>query len=178
MRDEVTSDATGEATSDVTWMSYADLGSVRGISAASAKRLAIRRHWRRHQGNDGTARVAVPVTEASPREAKPGDDTGDVTGNSGLLAGALAALEGAVSGLREQLDATNARAERAEARAGELRNQLDAREGDLSFVRTVLDRTQAEARAARERAETLQREDDARKARGLLARLGAAVRGR
>ena len=80
--------------------------------------------------------------------------------------------------MREQLDATNARAERAEARAGELRNQLDAREGDLSFVRTVLDRTQAEARAARERAETLQREDDARKARGLLARLGAAVRGR
>ena len=60
MRDEVTSDATGEATSDVTWMSYADLGSAREISAASAKRLAIRRHWRRHQGNDGTARVAVP----------------------------------------------------------------------------------------------------------------------
>ena len=85
-------------------MSYADLGRARGISAASAKRLAIRRHWRRHQGNDGTARVAVPVTEASPREAKPGDDTGDVTGNSGLLAGALAALEDAVQVLREQLE--------------------------------------------------------------------------
>jgi hypothetical protein len=120
MRNEITSDATSEVTSDVTWMSYADLGRARGISAASAKRLAIRRHWRRHQGNDGTARVAVPVTEASPREGKPGDDTGDVTGDPGLLAGALAVLEDAVAGLRGQLEVANARAERAEtAIAGE-----------------------------------------------------------
>jgi hypothetical protein len=57
------------------------------------------------------------------------------------------------------------------------RDRLDTQLGDLSIVKAALDRTQAEARAARERAEALRREGDAaRKARGLRARLRAAVR--
>jgi hypothetical protein len=74
MQDQVTGEATGDVPGDVTWMSYRELGESRGISAASAKRLALRRHWRRQQGNDGTARVAVPVTEAAPHDTRPGDD--------------------------------------------------------------------------------------------------------
>jgi chromosome segregation ATPase len=112
------------------------------------------------------------------------DDGGSGRDVAHPLAGALAALEGAVAGLREQLDAANGRAERADAaltaeraRADGLRDRLNAQSDDLSFVKAALDRTQAEARAARERAEALQREDKARKARGLLARLRAAVRG-
>jgi hypothetical protein len=88
---EITRDISGDTTGDITWMTYAELGRARGISPASAKRLAIRRHWRRHQGNDGTARVAVPVTEAVRRDEAvaptsdvtsdaPGDVTRDVTG--------------------------------------------------------------------------------------------------
>jgi hypothetical protein len=46
-------------------MTYAELGQLRGINTASAKRLASRRKWRRQPGNDGTARVAVPVDEAA-----------------------------------------------------------------------------------------------------------------
>ena len=153
-------------------MTYDELAALRGIKRIGAVRLVQRYKWRRQAGNDGRARV--------------------------LVAGAMAALEDAVTGLREQLDAANARVERVEAdrsderlradrsdaaltaeraRADALRERLDAREGDLSLVKTALDRTQAEARAAREHAEALQREDEARKARGLLARLRAAVRG-
>jgi hypothetical protein len=70
MRDEITGDATGDTTSDITWMSYAELGRARGISAASAKRLAMRRRWRCRQANDGTSRVAIPVTKTVPHETR------------------------------------------------------------------------------------------------------------
>ena len=52
---------------DVRWMPYAELGQARGISTASATRLAFRRKWRRQGGNDGIARVAVPTGEDQPR---------------------------------------------------------------------------------------------------------------
>jgi hypothetical protein len=41
-----------------------ELASVRGISPASAKRLAQRHRWARQVGNDGVVRVTVPLTEA------------------------------------------------------------------------------------------------------------------
>jgi len=65
MSDDITRDDTG----DITWMSYAELGRARGISAASVKRLAIRRHWRRHQGNE--ARRIGPVIRALRRDTDP-----------------------------------------------------------------------------------------------------------
>ena len=55
-----------------------------------------------------------------------------------------------------------------------LREAVDRARGELDTRVTGLQR---ELEAARERAEALQRADDARKARGLLARLRAAVRG-
>ena len=105
--------------------SYAELGKARGISAASAKRLAIRRHWRRRQGNDGTARVAVPGTEAVRREIDtsdvPEDNTGDVTSS-------VAALQVAIATLSEQLEEANGRADAAEARAEQERQRADRAE--------------------------------------------------
>ena len=50
----------------VRWMTYAELGQARGISTASATRLTFRRKWRRQKGNDGIARVEVPVGEDRP----------------------------------------------------------------------------------------------------------------
>src|SRR5689334_24861366 len=69
----------GDAPGDVTWMSYAELGRLRGISAASAKRLSNRRRWRKQAGNDGTTRVAVPAAEAVPRETDAGELCGDTS---------------------------------------------------------------------------------------------------
>jgi len=45
-------------------MTYAELATVRGISALSAERLVRRRNWPRQVGNDGIVRVLVPLTEA------------------------------------------------------------------------------------------------------------------
>jgi hypothetical protein len=151
----------GDITGDVTWMTYAELGKARGIDPASTKRLAIRRHWRRQRGNDGTARVAVPVTEATPRESKTEDDTGDVPSDitsdvTPFHAKALAALEDAVAVLREQLEAerqqvqaANGRPDKAEAAvAGErsrsdvLRSRLD----EMIEARAEADRASAEER--------------------------------
>ena len=42
-------------------MTYAELANARGISLASARRLARRHHWHRRAGNDGIVRVTVPL---------------------------------------------------------------------------------------------------------------------
>jgi hypothetical protein len=106
----------------------------------------------------------------------------------------MTALEDAISGLRGQLDAANARVERVEAdraderlradradaaltaeraRADALRERLEDQSGDLSLVKAALDRTQAEARAARERAELC----SGRMTRGRRARCPRAAAG-
>jgi hypothetical protein len=176
-------------------MSYAELGRSRGISAASAKRLSNRRRWRKQSGNDGTTRVAVPIAEAVPREIAPGDVSGDVPS---IAAGALAALEGAVLVLREQLEraeagraeqrrladeqlaAAEARSLAEQARALAAESRADAAAADVSELRTHAAKLQAqmaEQQATLQRLQALEAVEAERKARGLMARLRAAVRG-
>jgi hypothetical protein len=51
-------------------MTYAELAAVRGISPASAKRLAQRHRWGRQVGNDGVTRVTVPLPAlTNPRKS-------------------------------------------------------------------------------------------------------------
>jgi chromosome segregation ATPase len=193
--DEITRDVSGDAASDITWMTYAELGQARGISAASAKRLAIRRHWRRQQGNDGTARVAVPVTEATRREDKAGDATSD---DAGDVTRAITALETAVTALRDQLEQANERADRAEqgregerARADALRDRVDDLSAKLTDAQAELAAAQDQAEAGRRQLEAtqialgeaeadaaeLRQTDTQRKGRGRWARLRVAWRG-
>jgi hypothetical protein len=175
--DDVTTGGTGYVTSDVTWMTYAELGRVRGISTASAKRLAIRRRWRRHQGNDGTARVAVPATEAAPREGRSGDDTSDITP-------AVEVLRQAVEALRERAASADTRAEAAERRAGAAETRADASAMEVVAIQARLaeaERAHAVARtdaqAAQASAAALRQADVERRSRGRWARLRAAWRG-
>jgi hypothetical protein len=154
-------DIAGDNAGDITWLSYAELGQARGISAASAKRLAIRRHWRRRPGNDGTTRVAVPMAEAAPREDKAGDGPGDNTGDVTRL---VAALEAAIaaSGERAQTDAAmlatlqnlldqaNSRADKAEASADTI---LDAFSRASSDIQAQLEQARTDVQAADQRAE-------------------------
>jgi hypothetical protein len=173
--DEITRDNASNDTGDITWMTYADLGRARGISTASAKRLAIRRRWRRHQGNDGTARVAVPITEANQREARPTPVTSDITGDVSSetidgdpsdIARVITALEGAIALLREQLaqaqqqvTAERNRADLAEAgrdgeraRADALRDQITELQAKIEDTERRLVTVGAEAKAAHDRA--------------------------
>jgi hypothetical protein len=104
-------------------MTYAELGKARGISAKSAERLAQRRRWLRQIGNDGMARVVVPVGEdrVTPRHRGPPSPP-DIAPRRAPDIGEVirAAIREAVIPLAEQLA-------RAEAEAATLRAELDAR---------------------------------------------------
>jgi hypothetical protein len=153
----------GDASGDITWMSYAELGQLRGISTASAKRLSNRRRWRKQAGNDGTTRVAVPVAEAASRETVSGDDPRDDPGDVPLHAKALAALEDALTAANTRAEAAvaladrtlaqladaHARAERAEAAITGERQHADALRDRLEAMQHDLDATNADLAGAR-----------------------------
>ena len=108
---------------DGRWLSYVELGQIRGISRESAIRLARREKWRRIRGNDGTARIFCPGDWLKSSRKNPGDqspgqptnyspDPGDARED---LSHAINSLGEAVGVLREQLTAERERANRAEA---------------------------------------------------------------
>jgi chromosome segregation ATPase len=133
----------------------------------------VQRHkWRRQAGNDGKARALVPPDMLRPERVKltdvTGNPAGNVTGNEHIQAGAIAALEDAVAGLREQLDVANARAERAEADRADERLRADAAiAGERSRADAALavaDRTLTQLADAQGRITDLQRDLDAARA--------------
>jgi hypothetical protein len=186
------------AGADTRWMSYAELGQARGINPASAKRLALRRKWRRQAGNDGTARVAVPVREATPRNGNTGATGEDV-------AHLVTSLELALSELRTQLvrernraDQASEAAERNAAWLAEAEARIATLRADGAMVKLVRDsleraltaaeRASAEADAAlvmeqiaRSKAEAdaaaLRHAEKARREQGRATRLRQAWRG-
>jgi hypothetical protein len=156
----------GDIPGDVTWMGYAELGRLRGISAASAKRLSNRRRWAKRAGNDGTTRVAVPAAEAIPRETDAG---GDVSGDmSHLLARAERAEERADEANKRAdvavalADRTLAQLAEAHTEVGKLRDRLDA----------ALDRSEIAERALEQRRQA----EELRRGQGRWTRLRAAWR--
>lgn len=182
----------GDIPGDVTWMSYAELGQARGISAASAKRLSNRRRWSKRAGNDGTTRVAVPAAEALPRETAPGDVARDVPGDvSHLVQEANARADEAnrradvaialADRTLVQLGEATARGDQAEARAGQAERDLAAERARADRAELALDRAESEleaAQAAQVQAEAaieeLRQADAVRKGQGRWARLKAA----
>jgi hypothetical protein len=87
----------GDDRDEIRWLTYAELGQARGISTASATRLAFRRKWRRQVGNDKTARVAVPVGKDKPATGTIHDDRDEIMdGIRDDVLRLLSALEGAI----------------------------------------------------------------------------------
>jgi predicted nucleic acid-binding Zn-ribbon protein len=182
---------------DTRWMTYAQLGQARGINAASAKRLAFRRKWRRQAGNDGTARVAVPVDEAARR-------TGRTDQDADAFDRLVSGLEAALATLREQLERERGRADQAVEAAARDALRLEEAESRIAklgaaadtaaLVRDALEtaltaeeraRRRAEAEAAAEHearagaeaeAAALRQADQVRRELGRVARLRAAWR--
>lgn len=106
-------------------LTYAELGEKLSIKPASAKRLAQRRKWPRVIGNDGSARVRVPV------EAVPDDVPSDVIDDVQAvvipdLSSRVAHLEGVLEGMRGELEAERKRADAAEARINDIAEDRDA----------------------------------------------------
>jgi len=141
--DDDTDDVRGNDTDTVRWMTCAELAKARGISAAPATQLAIRRNWRRQGGNDKTARVAVPIGEIMPKTNTP-RMVGVMSG--GDIARAIAALESALAELRERAQSTDKRMDQAEIRATEAERRADRAE-------TRAMAAEAETTAGRERAD-------------------------
>src|SRR3984957_18826892 len=134
----------GDAGDDTRWMPYGEPGEARGINTASAKRLAFRRKWRRQAGNDGTARVAVPVDEVTRRAGRALNATEDI---SRLVSG----LEAALATLREQLEHERDRADRAVKAAEQGAARLEEAEARIAKLRAAAD-TAALVRDSLERA--------------------------
>jgi regulator of protease activity HflC (stomatin/prohibitin superfamily) len=53
--------------SDVRWMTYTEVAQALGIGPDSARNLVRRKHWPRQNGNDGLARIGVPVDHLKER---------------------------------------------------------------------------------------------------------------
>src|SRR4051794_15390360 len=128
-------------------MTYAELGAARGISTASAERLAKRRRWARQMGNDGLARVMVPIGEdrITPRRHK-GISPHDI---ENVIREAIREV---VTPLSVQLEHERTRADRAEQRADEehaSRKQAMARVAlEMDDLRRRLDQADTDRRQA------------------------------
>src|SRR5215472_14672110 len=180
---------------DARWLTFAEFAVARGISRESAIRTVRRKRWRRQKDNHGTVRALIPpdwqIAAPERPEGSPEYSQKDHAPDRRLLAGALAALEDAVTGLRDQLHAARgelgrARDELAEAkaqmerereRADGLRDRLIGAQAELSLTQVAATETRERLQRVQDAAKALQQTEAARKARGLPARLWAALRG-
>ena len=138
-------DSRGDDGGDTRWMTYAELAQARGIKEPAAVRLVQRRKWERHKGNDGAARVAVPLAELRPSSPV----TPVVAPNSRDME-ALTRERQRADQAEARADRAEARADRAEAREVEARAAAErqARELTAALLRTTMAET--EARGLRE----------------------------
>jgi hypothetical protein len=121
-------------------MSYSELAMARGITTRSATRLTFREGWRRVAGNDGRARVAVPMSAIVPRE--PGSDVEHGGRHDGQQHGGAAftvaidalkqahadhvtALDAIISAQGQLIATAETRASQAESRVADLERELD-----------------------------------------------------
>lgn len=157
---------------DTKLLTYAELAEALSITAASAKRLAIRRGWSKTPGNDGKARVAVPVERLELEKPVAGDDTGavaeaitgDDTRDEGKATATVAAiLNQHIERLGSELEAIRLKLELTERE----RDTERARAAQVEVLNAVLEverRRSDEIRQERDKWEKL-----ATAPRGLLA---------
>lgn len=154
----------GDARDGSRWMLYSELAAARGISKASATRLVFRKHWPRRTGNDGQARVAVPLDAQGPSHDATHDSTPDAVHDArdGSTPGshdteALAREQQRADRAEARADCAEARADRVETREAELRAVVEQQGRELmaALLRTAIAET--ETKAAREAKEEAQR---------------------
>jgi hypothetical protein len=162
-------DSPQDITSEARWLTYGALASVRRISRGSAVRLARRMKWARQAGNDGFARVLVPVAWQEPAGDRTRDNPDDTTEESPRDSDASVAFQAALIAVREahagEVAALQTRANIAESFAAELRVQLDEVRGKLTDAqaaeRSIAERTSHEVGRAVEAEADLRRELEA-----------------
>jgi hypothetical protein len=185
------------------WLTHRQLAEIRGISTASAIKLALRHGWRKQKDNRGMVRCLVPPEWINPKGDRQTDTSADERADIGadksseisFLRGAyetaleankaqIDALGGQIEALKGEIAAKTALIEgleaqrhgffAAEARASQAEEAVAGERARADALRDQLEAAQEELRQA---IQTLQKADDARKARGRWARLRAAWRG-
>jgi chromosome segregation ATPase len=213
----------GDRSGEGRWLTYDELGRIRGIGRESAVKLVQRKRWRRIPGNDGVARALVPDDWLTPVKTDIGEHSPEQSGEHSpevhafetalaaieaahasevaVLKDQIASAEQARAGMRAMLEQfadqlrdvdqiikadrarsdalladAQARADRTEASIVGERSRADALRDRLDSLQHDLDTANAAAQQAAEAAEALRAAEAKRKARGLLARLRAAMR--
>jgi hypothetical protein len=156
-------------TSPVTSLTYDEIAEALGIERESARRLVIRKHWKRTKGNDGKARVEVPTDELParvmgpvtadrqgqntrhdtglPNDAQTPDDTGEPKGitpsvpahDTGERQGHVT-VEAATTALTRHIERLEAEIVELRARA----NDRDLIAGQLEGLRLVIEEMRRE----------------------------------
>lgn len=108
---------------DTVWLTYDEAAAKLGVKADSVRRRAASRKWPRRVGNDGLARVGIPVSIIPDRTpvAIPDDNTENPDNSDKIR---IAVLEAEGRQLRERLADTQADRDRL---AGLLEKALDPR---------------------------------------------------
>lgn len=132
-------DSRGDVGGDSRWMTYAELAQARGIKEPAAVRLVQRRGWERQPGNDGAARIAVPVSELRFSRAVP---------PAVMLVAPDSRDMDALIRERQRADTAEARAHRAETEQTALQARLDHTERDRDQARQERETARVEAAGA------------------------------
>jgi predicted nucleic acid-binding Zn-ribbon protein len=104
---------------EVERLTYRELADRLGVKPESARKTAQRKRWKRDTGNDGLARVTVPIEALQRAQEVPEDAPADVAADSH----ALRELEGQIGLLKELVAAERRRADAAEADRDAWRSQ-------------------------------------------------------
>jgi hypothetical protein len=192
----------GEQSPDGRWVTYDELGRIRGIGRESAVKLVQRKRWRRTRGNDGEARICVPpdwltLAKSPTEETSPGHSPDHSPDTSPDIPRIMRALEATIAALTVRAERAEAeadrliatvqtereRADKAEqgrdaerARTDALRDQVDGMQVQIVATREALTAEQAARTRAEGEAAALRQADQDRRRLGLLARIRAAVR--
>jgi hypothetical protein len=137
---------------DVEWLTYDELADRLGIGRESARTLVKRKRWARKPGNDGRARIGLPLEDLAARRDQAGERSGEpvpghVPERSGDQtedrAGAvLAVLTRHIERLEGML--ADARAQAADREAMQLERDAARADRDLATAQAQTERARRE----------------------------------
>lgn len=104
---------------DTESLTYRELAKRLNVKPESARKTAQRKGWKRVPGNDGQARVLVPVESLT----RPPDSPSDSLGDGPMDSAAIGELEIRIEMLKELVTAERRRADAAEADRDAWRDQ-------------------------------------------------------
>jgi hypothetical protein len=166
----------GEQSPEGRWLTYDELGRIRGIGRESAVKLVQRKRWRRIPGNDGVARILVPLDwlipakepsiEPSPeRSPEPSPDV------SSAISVFRAAFETALAAKDNEIIALRAVIEAKDGEIAAVRDRTDGLRQERDNERERADRAEAGREGERARADDLRSTiEDLRTEREVAAR--------